>query len=75
MKRTSPIVAALDAESHDWLAAQAPDLLGAVEAEMNRGADPDSIYRMVSQHVGAERQALAIRVRQAANHIQRTRRD
>ena len=71
----SPILAALDRESYLWLAAQSPDILSAVEDEVASGTKPEAIYRMVSQHVGSERQALAIRVHQAANHIARSRRD
>lgn len=73
-KAISPIVIALNAESYDWLSAQNPDLVSAIEAEVAAGTKAETIYRMVSQYVGPERQALAVRVRQATHHILLTQR-
>lgn len=67
----SPILDALNADSYNWLSTTAPDLLNAVEAEVQNGKTPEAIARLVASHVGPEREALAIRCRQAAAHVQR----
>lgn len=69
--RRSPVLDALDADSYQWLATQAPDLLTAIELEMGDGRSPDQLQRLVAAHVGPEREALANRVYQAARHILR----
>lgn len=71
----SPILDALDAESWQWLSATAPELLSAIESEVASGKSPAQIGRLVSAHVGAERNALTVRVFQAARHCVRTQRE
>jgi hypothetical protein len=70
--KRSPILTSLDKESYEWLEAQNPDLLTEIENAVAGGAKPDAVYRLVLQYLGADRQALAIRIRQAANFIKRT---
>ena len=73
--RRSPILEALDSESYDFLEANYPDLLAAIEIEVSEGAKPDEIYKIVNRHVGPDRWALTMRIRQAANHISRMYRE
>lgn len=72
MRTTSPIIAALDRDSYDWLSTAAPELLDAIESEVAAGRTPEAVGRMVAAHVGAERSALAIRCQQAAAYIARS---
>jgi len=71
MPKPSPVLAALDADSYSWLSTQAPELLDAVEQEIAAGRTPQFLMRQVAAHVGPEREALAMRVYQAARHIER----
>lgn len=61
---------ALDRESYEWLASHAPDILEAVEAEVNAGRTPEQIRIFVIRRTG--REELAMRTEQAANHIRST---
>lgn len=70
----SPILDALDAESHEYLGNTAPELLSAIESEIASGMRPDAIRRLVAAHVGSDRQALAVRCLQAARHAARMQR-
>lgn len=74
MKPPSPLVAALDAESYAYLSTCAPDILVAVEAEIASGKTPEQVQRIAAQHLGPDRQALAVRVWQAARHVAATMR-
>lgn len=58
---------ALDKESYEWLASNAPDILEALEVEVGRGSKPDDIHLFVRGEY--ERPELAQRLRQAARHI------
>ena len=60
MKTRSPILDALNFESYQWLALQAPELIDAIESEVAAGRTPEQIQRIVSGHVGAEREALSM---------------
>ena len=60
------ITAAIDAESLDWLADNAPALFNAVAAEVKHGRTPEQIRRHVLAAVGLHRLALAVRCEQAA---------
>jgi len=60
----------INRESHDWLEDNWPDMLAAVQASITEQATPEEIYRHVRREVGENRQALALRVRQAAEHLQ-----
>lgn len=61
---------ALDRESYEWLASHSPDILEAVEAEVNAGSKPEQIRIFVIRRTG--RGEIALRVEQAANHIRNT---
>lgn len=69
--RPSPIQVALDQESFEYLNDTFPDLLLAIEQEVTAGMSPDQVKRMVYQHSGPDRLALAYRAQQAARHIAR----
>lgn len=72
MARTeSPIVGVLNRESYYWLSTNFPDLIDAVEKELLGGKSPREIMQIVSRHVGEERSALALRVYQAACHLEK----
>lgn len=60
--------AALDQESYEWLATNAPKILEAVESELASGKNPEQIYLFVVGQYG--REELAQRLRQAARHVQ-----
>lgn len=61
---------ALDRESYEWLASHAPDILEAVEAEVNAGRTPEQIRIFVIRATG--RIELAMRVEQAARYVKGT---
>jgi type II secretory pathway component PulF len=73
-KTRSPILDALDIESYQYLSIAAPDLLAAIEAEVENGKSADQIQRLVAAEIGPEREALARRCRQAASYIERRQR-
>lgn len=58
---------ALDKESYEWLASNAPEILEALEVEVGNGARPDQVHLFVLGEYG--RDELAQRLRQAARHI------
>lgn len=58
---------ALDAESWDWLETNHPNLADAIQAEVNRGADPATVYRFVIART--DRRELALRLEQAARWL------
>jgi hypothetical protein len=57
----------LDKSSYEWLAANHPDILEAVEAEVAAGKTPDQIRLFVVLRTG--RVEIAQRCEQAARHI------
>lgn len=58
---------ALAKEAYQWMAANVPELLDAIEYEMSSNhLTAEEVRRQVSQNVGPERQALATRCYQAA---------
>lgn len=58
---------ALNRESYEWLASHAPDILEAVEVEVNAGRTPEQIRLFVIRKTS--REELAQRCEQAAIHI------
>ena len=58
---------ALDAESYEWLAANSPIILQAVEREVTGGRTPDQIRLFVLLHTG--RMEIAMRCEQVARHV------
>lgn len=62
---------ALDQESYEWLAANAPAILEALEAEVLKGRTPEQVHLYVLGEYA--RPELAQRLRQAARHIQSVR--
>jgi hypothetical protein len=59
--------AELDRESYQWLAANHPDILAAVEAEVSTGAKPTDLRFYVLRLTG--RPEIAQRIEAAARHI------
>ena len=62
--------AALDKLSFDWLTANLPELVTALERDAAT-MTPEQIYRHVLTCVGVDRENLALRCKQAARHIRR----
>jgi len=60
---------ALDAESHEWLAGNAPLILSALEREVAGGKTPEQIKLFVLRQTG--RFEIALRCEQAARHLER----
>jgi len=58
---------ALDKVSYEWLTEAYPELVEAIEAEMNQGATPTQVKRFVLGHT--QRVELALRCEQAARHV------
>lgn len=58
---------ALDAESYEWLAANVPDVLAALEVEIGKGRTPEQVHLFVLGEYA--RPELAQRLRQAARHV------
>ncbi len=67
----NPLLEAVDMDAYQWLTAQSPYYLTAIERSIQDGMTPDEIGRMVSVNVGPDRQQLALRCLQAARYIQR----
>jgi hypothetical protein len=61
--------AALDRMSYDYLATNAPDLLLAIEEELDAGISPEGVRFFVQRRVGPDREGLALRCEQAARHM------
>lgn len=61
--------AAIDAESWQWLQESAPAYADAVALEVKRGHQPSDIRQRVMRLT--QRPALALRLEQAARHLQR----
>ena len=61
--------AAIDAESYQWLLEAAPVYADAVAAEVKRGHTPSDIRQRFMRLT--QRPALALRLEQAARHLQR----
>lgn len=64
MLRLAALEDALNEESWEWLQDNAPGVARAVVTEVERGASPEDVRRMVMRY--ARRPALAERVGQAA---------
>jgi len=58
---------ALDSESYEWLAANSPVILQAVEREVAGGRTPEQIRLFVLLHTG--RMEIAMRCEQVARHV------
>ena len=65
--------AAIDAESWQWLKDAAPAYADAVAAEVKRGHAPGDIRQRFMRLT--QRPALALRLEQAARHLQRQRQE
>jgi hypothetical protein len=61
--------AILDRESYEWLAAQHPDILGAIEAEVAAGRTAEQIRLFVVRQTG--RLEIAQRCEMAARWVER----
>lgn len=67
----SPLLNAIDWDAYDYLSEQAPHFLEAIEQELAKGATPSDIRYMARRQLGPERQALVVRLEQAARYIAR----
>jgi hypothetical protein len=65
--------AAIDAESWQWLQDAAPGYADAIAAEVRRGHAPGDIRQRFMRLT--QRPALALRLEQAARHLQRQRQE
>ena len=63
------LVAALDRMSYEYLSTNAPDLIVAIDRELQAGNEPEGIRFIVQRHVGPDRNGLALRCEQAARYI------
>lgn len=70
---TSPLTEALDAISYQWLTTQAPELVVAIDQELDSGRTPYQIRLAAQRHVGPDRDGLALRCEQAARYMQTIR--
>jgi len=71
IKRDMPAIdKALNRASWEWLQTEDEALAEAVSKEVSKRTPPDAIYRHILNHVGIHRDALARRVKQAAEHLQ-----
>lgn len=68
IKKMQSLGEVLDAESYQWLASNHPDILEAIETEINNenGVTPEQIRYFVLIRTG--RQELAVRCQAAARH-------
>ena len=67
--RMPTLQAALDQESYEWLATNAPSILEALETEVHNGRTPEQVHLYVLGEYS--RPELAQRLRQAARHLKR----
>lgn len=63
--------AAIDEEAWEWLQDNAPKYADALKAEVARGHKPDDIRQRFMRLT--QREKLALRLEQAARHLQRTK--
>ena len=69
----NPITTVLDAIAYEWLATNYPQLVKAIDTELNRGITPGDVRFVVQRHGGPDRDDLALRCEQAARHLMRQR--
>lgn len=65
----APIGDAFYADSYDWLVRNHLSVAVRIESAVKAGASPEQIFRYALSELGAEREALAIRCKQAAQHL------
>ena len=63
------ITTVLDAIAYEWLAANYPQLVQAIDTELSNGSTPSDVRFVVQQHSGADHDDLALRCEQAARYI------
>jgi len=63
------LTAALDRMSFEYLSTNAPDLIVAIDQELQAGTEPEGIRFIVQRHVGPDREGLALRCEQAARYM------
>ena len=68
-KTGKALAAALDRMSYEWLSTNAPDLVVAIDQELQVGTEPEGIRFIVQRHVGPDREGLALRCEQAARYM------
>jgi hypothetical protein len=61
--------AAIAEDAYEWMMANSPRLLFAIQHELQRGKNPDQVRMVVSNSVGPERQSVALRCYQAARWL------
>ena len=63
------LIAALDRLSYEYLSTNTPDLIVAIDRELQAGNEPEGIRFIVQRHLGPDRDGLARRCEQAARYI------
>ena len=63
------ITTVLDAIAYEWLSTNYPQLVKAIDTELDRGSAPGDVRFVVQQHSGADHDELALRCEQAARHL------
>ena len=61
--------AAFDKMSYEYLSTNAPDLVIAIEDELNKGLNPEGVRFIAQTYVGPDRDNIARRCEQAARHM------
>lgn len=64
----TPLQAAYNSQSWEWLQTEAPTIADALAAVVKAGATPDDVRRFTMRYTG--RAGMAARVEQAAAHLQ-----
>lgn len=61
--------AAFDKMSYEYLSTNAPDLVIAIEQELQSGLNPETVRFLAQTYVGPDRDNIARRCEQAARHM------
>ena len=69
MSKLNRLTAAINRDAWDYLQEQAPEYAEGVKEAVKGGETADSIYYHVLNLVGVDRQAIALRCRQAAIYL------
>ena len=70
--KLAPLQQVVDLDAYTWLSQHAPFYIDAIESCLSDGVSPSEIRRYLSVQVGPDRQGIALRAEQAAQHIKRT---
>lgn len=68
-KKGQSLSFALDQMSYEYFAINAPNLIVAIDDELQNGTLPEGVKFIVQSHVGPDREGLAMRCEQAARYM------